>query len=453
MTTAPRGKHHLVKKAGRERLKKGKSSSVGGKARPATVKMRVRRNSAHPWVYRRMAGGASRAVEPGEIVEVYDRERRFVGYGFYNAASEIALRLLSTHRREVPGREWFRRVVKHAAALRHETLQLPKRTNAYRLIHSEGDGLSGLIVDRYADVLALQVFCAGIKRVLPWVREALAECFPLARFVVRADARAEQREGVSLLPDDEAAEGGKAGATGRRAEAVTIREGSLKFLVDPGGGHKTGFFLDQRDNRARFAEFFHGLGGGSGQGGGKNVKGGASARVLDCFCYTGGFGLAAAVSGAAEVEAVDLDEEALRVGEKNRKLNKVEGRLRLRQANVFDVLRERRATRAEYSHIVLDPAKAAAVKDEVPRALRAYRDMNRMAMQLLRPGGILLSCSCSGLVEEDVFLDVLRGAAGEARAEMQVLRVCGAPADHPWAVRVPEGRYLKAVFSRISPLP
>jgi 23S rRNA (cytosine1962-C5)-methyltransferase len=395
------------------------------------VRLRIRRNTTHPWIYRKMVGDIQGRVEPGELTEVYDKDRRFVGYAFCNPESEITLRLLAARRRGPPDAKWFQTMIGRAAALRHDVLRLPAHTDAYRLIHSEGDGLSGLVVDRYAEVLVAQIYSAGMKRALPQIKESLRTYFPEAEILVRADARSEKREGVSLGEDP----------AERRPKKVVIREGNLRFHVDPTEGHKTGFFLDQRDNRAFMAELVRDAGGIG------------SVKALDCFCYTGGFGISMAAAGAKQLECIDLDEEALKTAEQNRKLNQLTEAPRFVHADVFNVLRERQNAEPSYSHIVLDPAKAALVRDEIPRAQRAYGDMNRMAMKLLRPGGILLSCSCSGLIGETDFIDLLRGAAAEARVEMQILRVAGAPPDHPWAVRVPEGRYLKAVFSRIWPLP
>ena len=385
------------------------------------VQLRAGRRGRHPWVYRRMMEGPYTDLAPGTLVEAVGREGAFVGRGFYNPNSEIALRLLTEDPREVPDAAWFRARIARAVELRHGVLRLPERTDAYRLVHSEGDGLSGLIVDRFAGRLVVQLFSAGMHRSLEWIRAGLGEFFPGAEVVVRADRRSEKHEGLKM-------DGPPPSPESRR---VVVREGRAKFHVDLRRGHKTGFFADQRENRARFAALC------SGQ------------DVFDGFCYTGGFAIQAALAGARSVEAVDLDEDVIAMAEENRILNKLSDAVRFAQGNVFDMLRAHRSAGRRFSRMVLDPAKLAITRQEVRKALGAYRDMNRLAMQCLRPGGVLLSCSCTGLVQESDFLDALREAADEARLDLQILEIAGAAPDHPFVAHMPEGRYLKAVYSRV----
>lgn len=214
---------------------------------------------------------------------------------------------------------------------------------------------------------------------------------------------------------------------------LIVREGPARFHVDLRRGHKTGFFADQREHRARLAELCRG------------------AELFDGCCYSGGFAVQAALAGAKQVEAVDLDENAVAVAEENLKLNGVEGKVRARHANVFDVLRDHRAARRKFARVVLDPPKLAVTREERPKALEAYQDMNRLGMQCLEDGGVLVSCSCTGLVGEEDLLGVLREAAAEANKDLQVFHVGGASPDHPWSIHMPEGRYLKVVFSRVRP--
>jgi 23S rRNA (cytosine1962-C5)-methyltransferase len=360
-------------------------------------------------------------VEPGQLVEVVARDGRFAGRGLYNANSEIALRVLADDPSVFPGEAWFRERIAAAVRLRHDALRLPARTDAYRVVHAEADGLSGLVVDRLANVLVVELFSAGMHRHLAWIRAALEAALPGLAIVVRADHRVEKQEGVRM--------DGPAPAGNR----LVIREGPAKFEVDLRRGHKTGFFLDQRENRARMAALCRGE------------------DLFDGCCYTGGFAVHAALSGAASVLAVDLDEDAVEVAERNKRLNTLGGNVSFQHGNVFDVLRGFKQSGRRFTRMVLDPPKLAPSKAELERALVAYRDMNRLGMQCLQPGGILLSCSCSGLVGEPEFLETLRHAASESRAELQVLHVDGAGPDHPWTARFPEGRYLKAVFSRVVP--
>ncbi|HLX59955.1 MAG TPA: class I SAM-dependent rRNA methyltransferase [Planctomycetota bacterium] len=386
------------------------------------VEMRTRYSSNHPWIFRRMVGGPYDELDPGTLVDVVERDGRFVGRGFYNPHSEIAVRLLTLSKDAYPDRRFFLGAVTRAVKLRHDVLQLPKVTDAYRLVHSEGDGLSGLVADKYGPCIVLELFSAGMHRHLDWLKQAFTENFPGSEIIVRSDHRTEKLEGLKM--------DGPPPAT----RELTITEHNLKIHVDLRRGHKTGYFLDQRDNRRRVAE----LSGGQ--------------EVFDGFCYTGGFGLSAALGGAKSVEAVDLDEKAIDVANKNRALNGIGEQLKFVHANVFDYLRDQRQGGKKYDRIVLDPAKLALSRLEIPRAMSAYADMNRLGMQCIKPGGVLVSCSCTGLVSEEDLLTALRAASIEANVEMQIVAIHGAPGDHPWSVRVPEGRYLKAVYSRIMPL-
>ncbi|MFH0938115.1 MAG: class I SAM-dependent rRNA methyltransferase [Planctomycetota bacterium] len=385
------------------------------------IELRTRHTSGHPWVFRRMIGNHYDNLAPGTMVEVVDKFEQHVGRGFYNSHSEIAVRLLTQDCNSFPDRRWFLGAITRAVRLRHDILNLPKSTDAYRLIHSEGDNLSGLVADKYGPTIVLELFSAGMHRHLEWLRQGFAEHFPDHELIVRADHRTERLEGVKM------------DGPPPQTRQLVIRENKLKLHVDLRRGHKTGFFLDQRDNRTRLGELS------------------AEQEVFDGFCYTGGFALSAALHGAKSVEAVDLDEKAIEIANQNKTLNGIGEHLKFIHGNVFEVLRDRRAAGKRYSRIILDPSKLALTREEIPKALSAYADMNRLAMQCLQPGGVLLSCSCTGLVSETDFLTALRAAASEASVELQILAIHNASADHPWALHVPEGRYLKAVFSRVMP--
>ena len=386
------------------------------------VELRTFHATRHPWIFRRMVGGPYDELEPGAMVEVLDKAGQFVGRGFYNPYSEIAVRLITVDKESFPDRRFFIGAITRAVRLRHEVLGLSAICDSYRVIHSEGDGLSGMVADKYGKCIVVQLFSAGMHRHFEWVRQGLSENYPEHEIIVRADHRTEKQEGLKM--------DGPAPQT----RELIINENKLKLHVDLRRGHKTGFFLDQRDNRQRVGAMC------------------AGQDVFDGFCYTGGFALSAALGGAKTVEGVDLDEDAIEIAQKNRVLNEIDERLVFTHGNVFDVLRDRRMAGKRYTRMVLDPAKLAITKLEVNKALSAYADMNRLGMQCLEPGGILVSCSCTGLVSEDEFLMALRAAAAEANVELQILAIHGAGADHPWAIRLPEGRYLKAVFSRVMPL-
>jgi 23S rRNA (cytosine1962-C5)-methyltransferase len=352
-------------------------------------------------------------IDPGALVDVLDREGAFVGRAFYNPRSNIALRLLSTDPAEPVGDEFFRGRLRTAVALRHDLLRLPEVTDAYRICHAEGDGLSGLIVDRLGPVLSIEVFSRGFFKILEKVKAWLLELFPGLRFSVRADAAIAEIEGFRL-PAPGAVEG------------VVVREHGVEFRVDFEHGHKTGFFCDQRDNRAAAAR----LAGGR--------------EVLDLCTYTGGFAISAAKGGAKRVVAVDLDEKALEVARRNGRLNRV--KVDFLHADLFNFLRQ---TREKFGFVILDPAKMAREPEDLPKARRAYHDMNTLAMKAVAPGGLLLSCSCTGRVGEEEFLQILRAAAQTAGRTLQMFFVTGAAPDHPVSSLFPEGRYLKAVYSRV----
>jgi 23S rRNA (cytosine1962-C5)-methyltransferase len=364
-----------------------------------------------------MVDRSSRGIEAGSVVRVEGRDGAFVGQAFWNPRSEIALRLLTRHEEPPVDDGWFADVVRRAVTLRRETLALERVTDAYRVIHAEGDGLPGLVVDRYADVLSCQVSSLGIYRHFGVLRDALVGALGTRVVHVTAEPRLAKREGFPVPR-----------GAGKDAR-TTIQEHGLRFAVDCAGGHKTGFFLDQRDSRLRIRQLARGR------------------RVLDLFSYCGGFALNAARGKAQNVTAVDLDEDAVAVGRENAAANGLESAVEFRHADAFDVLREARPGR--YDLLVVDPAKQAHVRRDVGKAVRYYTDLNRLAFEKVESGGLVLSCSCTGLVDEPAFLEALGRAAFQSGRHVTFLEVRGAPADHPVAADVQEGRYLKCVLSRV----
>jgi 23S rRNA (cytosine1962-C5)-methyltransferase len=280
------------------------------------------------------------------------------------------------------------------------------------------------VIDRFGSVAVVQLYSAGYVRIMDWITGALRELLPECRCVVRAMERVEKQEGIQMRQCETPVED---------LPEIIITSHGLRMRVDMKSKHKTGFFLDQRDNRERLASLA------------------AGAEVLDLCCYTGGFALAALKHGAMSAVGVDLDEEALPVARENAKLNGVMAEFV--HANIFDYMRKCVADKKQFDVVVLDPAKLAQVREEVPRALAMYRDMNALAMQVTRPGGILLTCSCSGLVGEPEFLAELHRAATIAGCDLQIFCISGAAPDHPFTTAFPEGRYLKAVFARVNPSP
>jgi 23S rRNA (cytosine1962-C5)-methyltransferase len=381
------------------------------------VRLKIERRSNHPWIFQKMVDKPEPRLKPGSVVDVVDRAGSYVGRGFYNGHSRIAVRLLTTDPKEAIDEAFFARRIALAVRLRRELLRLDAVTDAYRLIHAEGDGLSGLVVDRFADILVIEYFAAGMFRQRELIVRCLREHFPGARIYAFAEAHVQKQESFDC-------------PTSSTPEPVVIREHGVAFHAAPGAKHKTGFFADQRDNRQYLAEFCR------------------DARVLDLCCNSGGFGIYAKTRGAAEVIGLDLDEDILAIAERNARLN--QAKIRFVQADLFTWLREAKAHgRVGYDVVVLDPAKLTRDREQVIPALKKYLDMNKLALAVVKPGGLFLTCSCTGLVSEAQFLDMLRRAAFHAQRTVQVLKVSGAGPDHPWLAHVPESRYLKAAFCRV----
>jgi 23S rRNA (cytosine1962-C5)-methyltransferase len=369
----------------------------------------------HPWVYSKRVLSADPGAADGDVVRLRTREGRPCGYGFFHRRSLVAVRVLSLDPERAPDAAWLAERVDAAARLREEALRLPDATDAWRVVHGEADGLSGLVVDRYGPAAVASLFSLGWHRRFPEVERVLRERLGVEEVVARTDDRTAAQEGFRPAPS--------------RSRPVEITERGVRYVVDPAGGHKTGFFLDQRDQRDLLARLCRGR------------------RVFDATCYTGGFAIAcAARGGAAEVSAMDLDEEAIAVARENARRNAVD--VRFRHGDAFDALRALATgpPEARPDVLVVDPPKWARDRAGLRTALRKYADLNRLAVASVREGGLLLTCSCSGLVSEDDFLGTLRGVALDLRTDLRFLHVGGAAPDHPVSSSFPEGRYLKAVL-------
>jgi 23S rRNA (cytosine1962-C5)-methyltransferase len=382
----------------------------------------IRASGSHAFVYRKMVEGPIGAAtpNPGDLVRVVDRDGRHVGFALWNGRSQITLRFLS--RPETPpGPEFWGRRIEQAVALRTGVLGLDQQTDAYRVIHAEGDGLSGLVVDRFADVLAVEVFSLGIYQRIGPIVSLCADRLGTSHFRIGVDERVARQEDFS----------GRPLASPRLPPRVTIAEHGIRYRIHFEQGHKTGFFCDQRDNRRDLAGFC------------------ADRTVLDLCCYTGGFGLNALIRGRArEVTGVDLDEKAVALARENAHANQV--RLDLVHADAFGYLRQMGLNGRSFGVIVLDPPKLIGDRDEIAAGKRKYFDLNVLAMKRVEPGGLLVTCSCSGLLSAPDFLGLLRAASRTAERPAQLLAVTGAAADHPVALDAPEGAYLKVAWLRLS---
>ena len=381
-----------------------------------SVRLKNAWKSTHPWIFQRLVDKPAQRPKPGSIVEVFGVDGDWIGRGFYNGHSRIALRMLENDPNVAVDADWFARKIAAAVSLRRDVLRLDEVSDAWRVVHSEGDGLSGLVVDRYGDLLVVEYFSAGAFRYREWIYDALRAQFPGCRFYAFADEHVQKQESFDF----------------RGTEAVPpaiITEYGIRFRADPAGAHKTGFFADQRENREWLS---------------RQVAG---KRVLDLCCNTGGFGVYAKARGAEEVIGVDIDADVINIAKANAKLNNAH--VKFVQADIFPYLRDMGNAGERFDVVILDPAKMTRDREQVIPALKKYLDMNKLALGVVKPGGLFATFSCTGLVSEEQFLDMIRRAAFYAGRTVQVLKVSGAGADHPWLAQVPESRYLKAVFCRV----
>jgi len=372
---------------------------------------RIRRG--HLWVYRSDIDNAEGA-EGGDIVRVVDQTGNFVGQAFYSDRSELALRFL-TNREENIDRDWWLERFAECAQRREA---IARETNSYRLIYSEGDLLPSLIVDKYDDVLVMQTLSQGSDRLKQTFVELLTDKFNPRAIVERNDARVRQFEGLDL----------QSGVLYGEAPAeIEINQNGVRFLISPLGGQKTGAFLDQRENYL-------------------SAKRHARGRALDCFTFNGGFALHLA-SECSNVLAIDISADAIAAGQRNARLNGA-GNIEFLAANVFDTLREFEAADERFDTIVLDPPAFAKNRASIKAAARGYKEINLRAMKLLNPGGVLVTCTCSYHMSEQMFLEIIGDAGLDAHRRLQIIEVRGQSSDHPVLMGVPETHYLKCVIVR-----
>ena len=382
------------------------------------IKLKIVRNSNHPWIFQKMIEKPDQKIPNGCIVDIEDRGGAWAGRGIFNGHSRISLRILTTNQDEPIDEAFFDKKIGLAVGLRKETLNLEASTNAYRLIHGEGDGLSGLIIDKFGKTIVIEFFSSGMYRLKDTIQTILLKHYPEHQITWFAESHVQKQESFNCKEP------------GYDINPEIINENGLSFKVTPGTGHKTGFFADQRENRLLLSTFC------------KDKK------VLDLCCNSGGFSVYAKALGKAEdVTAIDLDEEVLALARHNASLNKV--RIKCVQSDIFPWLRDCIAKGEKFDVVILDPSKLTRDRDEIETALRKYTDMNRLAMQVVCDGGILLTCSCTGLVSEFDFFDSVRKAAWQAGKTAQILKLTGAGPDHPFMADAGEGRYLKAIFARI----
>lgn len=373
----------------------------------------------HPWVFAGEVQQVSGAEQPGEIVQVKDAKGKFVGLGTVNPQSNILVRLLTRLEESIDDAFWRARL-EEAIALRQAYLP---GVDACRLVHAEADGLPGLVVDRYGDFLSVQILSMGIEVRKDLILQTLVERLQPKGIFERSDVSVRRLEGL------EERKGVLWGAA--PPEDLVIQEGPYQLHVDIPNGQKTGFFLDQRPNRLRVGELAKGR------------------RVLNAFSYSGGFTMAAALGGATEVVSVDISADATRQGEANARLNGVADRCAWVTANAFDFLREQEKAQERYDLIILDPPAFTKSKESIPGAIRGYKEINLRAIRMLRPGGMLVSASCSHHMDTETFVSVIQDAANDSGRRLRQLDLRGAGVDHPVLPAAPETHYLKCFYGTV----
>lgn len=398
------------------------------------------RPSRHPNIFRKRIDRTEGNPQPGDWVAVYatdvdpspanpNNEPVLFAYGIYNPRSEVAVRLYFWQS-QLPSSSDWESLIEDAIRLRHDTLQIPKTTNAYRIIHGESDGFPGLVVDRYGDCLSAEAFSLGMAQRAPEILERMHAHLGTKHSLVAASPQFSSQEG-GIWQDTK---------SDNFPPYATIEENQVKYRIHFGTGHKTGFFCDQRENRAVLASHA------------------AGKSVLDVCCYSGGFSVAAAKSGkASEVVGVDLDEEALVMAKKNADINDV--RIKYVHADAFAYMRDMARNNKQFDIVVLDPPKLIRSRTELEEGTRKHIDLNRLAIQLVKKGGILLTCCCAGLLDGPAFMQVVQSAARatgnnpdgtRSRGRVvQIFETRSAAMDHPVATHCPETGYLKAYWCRV----
>ncbi len=375
----------------------------------------------HPWIFSGAVSAHPFGVEPGGIVDVLDGSGSFVARGYYNPESSIPVRVLSRDEDRRVDESFLRDRIRRSVELRREWLDA-RTTNASRLIHGESDFLPGLIVDRYNDFLVVQFHTLGMERLKASIVSLLDEIIHPTGIYERSDVGTRRAEGLDTFPI-----GLLAGQD--PPELIEISENRVRFWVDVRGGQKTGFFLDQRENRLTGRSFSRGK------------------EVLNCFSYSGGFSVYAALGKATRVVSVDVSEAAVGLARRNLELNRLDPDDHPCLAeNVFDYLKFCKREKQLFDMVIVDPPAFVKTQAAMKSATRAYISLNRKAIEVLRPGGVLVSASCSTQVDYEAFNSILRYAAAATRRELQIVKSHLQAVDHPVPVTFPEGRYLKCFF-------
>ena len=376
----------------------------------------------HPWVFSGALDKIKGSPENGDVVKVVSANNDFLAYGYFNGQSRVAIRLLEWNENISIDEAWYTQKINTAITSR--THLLTKDTNTYRLIFSEADFLPGLIVDKYADFLSVQILSTGIEKAKSILLQILIKTLQPKGIFDRSDATARTHEGIT-------AENGL--LWGETPPAfIAVKENGISYHINIAEGQKSGFYCDQRDNRQILATYAK------------------DKNVLDCFSYSGGFSLNALKQGANEVTSVDSSALAIETLKQNIELNKFKSKKHIAiQSDVNKQLRVFKEEGKKFDIVILDPPKYAPSRSALDRAARAYKDLNRLGLLLLEPGGLLATFSCSGAVDIDTFKQIIAWAALDAGKEVQVIKQFSQPEDHPVRLSFPEGEYLKGLLVRV----
>ncbi len=377
----------------------------------------VRIQMGHPWVFDNEVKNIDGAFDPADIVDVYDFRNHFLGRGYINPKSKILVRLLTREHEEI-NKELFRKKILQAWEYRKKLVD----TSSCRVIFGEADFLPALIVDKFEDYLSIQTLSLGIEKYKDIIVELLDEILEPKGIYERNDVKIREKEGLKQQ---------KGFIKGPFDTSVLIKENEVKMLVDIENGQKTGYFLDQRENRAALKPF---------------VK---DARVLDTFTHTGGFGLHAAYYGAKEVTAVDISEHAIEYVKRNAELNGLQDKVKGVVGNVFDVLKEYQVADEKFDVVILDPPAFCKTKSALEGAYRGYKDINLRGMKILKPGGFLVTCSCSHYMYPGLFMEMIQDAAMDARKIVRQVEFRTQAKDHPVLYGSDESMYLKCVIMQV----
>lgn len=376
----------------------------------------LRYHTYHRHIYPAMIGACSEDAKPGSLVAIYGKEGEYQGIGLYNPYARVPVRRIGWAK-EIPNESRFRKLIEDAVRFRLETLKIHEKSEAFRVVNSDGDGLSGLIIDKLGDLLSIEIHSLGIwQRIEQWI-DLLHSLLATKRYRIDVDPLIAKIEGIEYFQPP-------------ITHPVRFKEHGIKYEIDFTKAHKTGFFCDQRENRRRFAEL---------------VK---NQRVLDLCCYTGGFALAAKIIGnAREVTGVDLDENAILMARKNSNINQTH--IRWVHTDAFVYLKQMKQNNELWDTIVLDPPKFIEDRSQIHQGNKKYEDLNSLAIEVLKPGGILVTCCCAGLISEAQFEEIIIKAAHRHNKRLQIFDRTGASPDHPISSDCLEGRYLKVLWARI----